>query len=266
MRTHPKQLVLTAAALAALAGVLTSCGPSDSHAATGDESGIWLSVPPETESGSLDLVVEQAGLEAGSEIRLYAYRTGWDNTEPSCQGTADIAGQMTVTGDSREAVSTTLSQGPGRYWWVLVADGYTSECGVDGTQTRLLAAPDVGLAQDDPDQALNDEYAPAGKTGKPYKFNVEVSDPPPGDDPWKVDVTWYGPFQSTPEAVSAGCTTSTPIGKQISIDADDADDHQDHVTLDEPGVYRVVADIDRTEESAEATSGCDDYSPFIVIK
>lgn len=261
MRTR----LITCAAATLMLPPLAACGSQNAgNGSNGLSDGVRLSVPDSAESSSLTVVVQQADLEVGDEVAIYAYRTPFDQTEPSCQGDASPVGQMSVSGDGTESVATTLSDGPGRYWWQVIAPGYTSECGA--ASTIYKAVPELSLIQDDSsDMGLNG-VGSEGETGKPYEFGVSVYNAPPEDDVWSVGVEWYGPFESTPEAVAAGCGEGVPIGAHATVEVDKEGDHDVNVTVETPGVYRLVAHTEETSHAVAATTGCDEYSPFVVIK
>lgn len=260
------QLIMSTAVTAILLP-LTACGSQDGSSGADEEefrNGVRLSVPDSAKSSSLNVVVEQAGLEAGDEVAIYAYRTAFDETDPACQGDAEPVGRLSVSGDGVESVSTTLSGEPGRYWWQVIAPGYASECGT--ASTIYKASPDLGLVQEDNSGNGLSDVPNQGEAGKPYEFGVAVYNAPPEDDLWVVDVEWYGPFDSTPEAVAAGCGEGVPIGTRATVEVAKEGDHKVQVTPDAAGVYRVVAHTEETAHASAATTGCDEYSPFVAIR
>jgi hypothetical protein len=240
----------------------TACGDASRSRVAGPAKGVRLSVPPRTATATTNLVVEQVGLPAGSWIKLYAYRAASASATPTCQGGAQPAGQVQVRGDARQAVPATLDDGPGRYWWVVVASGYTSGCGAAGSSTQLLATPQVAVLKADEQNPLSDN-PPAGQVGKPYRFAVQVDTAPAKGSSWVVEATWYGPFASTPAAVEAGCRAGTDLTATVNVTSRGATPSA--VTPTQPGVYRVVASIAPTDEVAAASSGCDDNAPFVVV-
>lgn len=246
----------------ALLLVATACDEASRSRPVGPVKGVRLSVPPRTASATTNLVVEHVGLPAGSWIKLYAYRAASASATPTCQGGAQPAGQVQVRGDARQAVPATLDDGPGRYWWVVVAPGYASECGAVGSSTQLLATPQIAVLKADEQNPLSDNPA-AGQVGKPYRFAVQVDTAPAKGSSWVVEATWYGPFASTPAAVEAGCRAGGDLTATVNVTSRGAT--MSAVTLAQPGVYRVVASIAPTNEVAAASSGCDDNAPFVVV-
>ena len=254
---------LAAAAAILVMLPLAACGSGSSGTAAGTRDGVRMSVPDSVDTSSLTVIVDQAGLEASDTVSVYAYRTAFDEAEPSCQGDPAPVGELSVTSDGIEPVSTTLPGTPGRYWWQVIAPGYTSECGA--ASTIYKAVPELALSTN---EASSQEASGSrsGRTGEPYKVGLTVSNDPPEDDVWPVEIVWYGPFDSTPEAVAAGCGEGAPIGATTTVQVDKQGEYAKSVAVDAPGVYRIVAHTNETTHAAAASTGCDEYSPFVAIQ
>lgn len=254
------------AAVAAILVMLpiTACGNGSGNTAAETRNGVRLSVPDTSDSSAITVVVDQAGLGAGDTVSVYAYRTAFEEHEPNCQGDPAPVGELSVASDGVDSVSATLPGAPGRYWWQVIAPGYASECGA--ASTIYKAMPELAFstsAESTPDS--NDSSRP-GHVGEPYTVGLTVANDPPEDDVWSVDLVWYGPFASTPEAVAAGCGEGVPIGAASTVKVDKQGDYKTSLAVDSPGVYRLVAHTDETTHATAASTGCDEYSPFVVIK
>src|SRR5699024_10070118 len=98
---------LTTAAAVLMVMPLAACGSQDGGKGGGDDlsEGVKLSVPDSADKSSLTVVVEQAGLDVGDDVSVYAYRTPFDETEPNCQGDASPVGRLSVSADGVEPVA-----------------------------------------------------------------------------------------------------------------------------------------------------------------
>lgn len=252
---------------------LTACSPAQQTAAptTSHPPGVRLSTPPASDSNQVNVVVESYGLPAGTKVSLFAYGDGWSTAPPAtCTGTDPITTAI-ITKDGPTTVPATLP-GPGVWSWVLAAPDHTTPCGAESPQTLVKIKTTVSLGAiggRDIYQSL-DEWSNPIPTARPFAFNVIVGTgpvPATPPQPWNISVKWYGPFSGEPEAISAGCTENAPVALTASATATEPSKLTAvSVTPTEPGLYRVVAETAGTAQVLAGSSGCDDDSPFLVVK
>lgn len=256
----------TAAALAGCSGSADqgqSAGTARAQAATP----LALSVPPTATSGTVDLALHPGDLAPGTEVQLYAYKSEWGES-PDCSGiTLDPAVVVEVDDDPGPMrVSATVPGGSGSWWWVVAAPGMSSPCGAPGSQTRVLAAPELELTQDDASQALSDYETEGGPyAGQPYKFRVGVSESAPEAAPWKLTATWYGPFPNTPEASASGCGSDSPVAAVAGVETPEQGAHPAEVTLNQPGVYQVRLALAASDYTNGGSTGCGENGTYVTV-
>lgn len=229
-----------------------------------------ISVPPSADGSQAQLVLSPGDLEAGTEVSIYGYHTDWDQ-KPDCRAAEDPDATAVIAGDGRYQ-EITASAGEGDTWWVLVAPGYSSECGAEGSRTRRPAEPWLGFRQ--PVGSIGAVRVPTlAEVGKPYKLDVGVSPEAPTAQPWQITVRFYGPFQTAPEATAAGCSDAAPVAWEQVIDAPRGSGqegesgtyyHPFSLTPAESGIYRLAASVEGNEYAVATSVGCSDDDETLV--
>lgn len=224
---------------------------------------VTIAAPPTVDSTEVQLNVTGP---LGSQVDIYAYSSEWSLSAPACTSTDDPIRSVDLS-SSPATVKVSVAS-PGVWWWVAASTadgGVTTKCGAVSTLAR--AKPDVALAGPRPIDGLNG-YSANVPAGKPFRFYVVTDTPAPkplSGAAWPVEAVWVGPFSSAPEARSAPCE-STEAALRAKGQAVPDKPAELSVTPTKPGVYRVVATASESRWNVADSTGCDDSTPYLVVK
>lgn len=261
---HLTRSIAVLAALASLAGCSTGNGqPQPSESATSTTPAIRLSAPPTSDRKDLTLVIDTTGIPMGTTGNLFAYGGTWNDPPATCAGDRPIA-SFQITKSGPMAVNVSVTQ-PGIYSWVLAAPGFTTPCNDPKMRTIVRATTRLSLNWGE----VGFDLVPPIPVSKPFGYTVGAyvangsQDAP---EPWRVTVSWLGPFTGAPEAIAAGCGTVVPVAHRVDVQVSkDSKRTPVSTTPTVPGVYRVMATTPETNKVQAGTTPCDAESNFVTV-
>lgn len=261
MRLHPAiaTAALTATVLLSACATPAPTGTNGPPATQAEETPLptepTLRIPETAPRGDMVAEVSAGDVDGPTDATLYGYRLEHFDTEENTEGlSTDCAAEPSTSLDfslpaNGQWSSVPVGVTPGRYMWVLTVGDRSTPCGEEAPISTVLLDPELSVRDGD--------VQPTAGTA----FTVDVeANRMPATLPIDVELIVTGPWPSQPAATAAGCDVEADDAQVFTVEVtDDTFRVPFDVTLDEPGVYAMVAYAAESEQTSAASS-CDGSS------